>query len=371
MPNGRVMYQRWEYADLPHSNSRLLMQMNPDGTAQMEYYGSGSYFMPSYFYAKPVPDHATQVVGIATGHHGTPRSGRLIVIDPMFGRREAQGVVREIPGRDKAVEPEVRDRLADFYWPHFLHPCPLDEKYFIVAMKPEAGALWGIYLVDVFDNMTLLYQEEGSAILDPIPLVARRRPPVLADKTVPGEKTATVFLADIYKGEGLTDVPRGTIKKLRIGTYYFSSHGTGGLLGSVGADGPWDIKRVLGTVPVEEDGSASFTIPANSPIFMQPLDDEGKAVQLMRSWTVGMPGETVSCVGCHENQNSVVANKHTLASLRKPTPIDFGGRDVRGFSFPHEIQPVLDRYCVGCHNGDRSIALARYRRHCLSEKPFL
>jgi hypothetical protein len=89
----------------------------------------------------------------------------------------------------------------------------------------------------------------------------------------------------------------------------------------VGADGPWDIKRVLRTVSVEANGSACFTVPANTPIFMQPLDDEGKAWPLMRSWTVAMPGEVVSCVGCHEDQNSVVAPKHTLASPRKPTRI--------------------------------------------------
>jgi len=349
--DGRVMYLRWEYSDLPHSNSRILFQMNPDGRVQREYYGSGSYFMPSYFYARAIPNHDTQVVGVATGHHGTPRSGRLIIVDPQLGRREAQGVVQEIPGWGKTVEPEVRDRLADFYWPHFLHPYPLSQKYFITAMKPKRDALWGVYLVDIYDNLTLLYQEEGSAILDPIAVMPRRRPPVVADETVPGQKNATVFLADIYAGDGLKEIPRGTVKALRVGTYYFSSHGTGGLLGSIGADGPWDVKRVLGSVPVEDDGSASFTIPANTPIFLQPLDSEEKALQLMRSWMVGMPGETISCVGCHETQNSVVMSKPIKASLRPPTPIEPDRKVIRGFSFPHEVQPVLDRYCVGCHNG--------------------
>ncbi len=349
--DGRVMYLRWEYSGLPHSNSRILFHMNPDGRSQREYYGSGSYFMPSYFYARAIPNHDTQVVGVATGHHGTPRSGRLIIIDPQLGRREAQGVVQEIPGWGRKVEPEVRDRLADFYWPHFLHPYPLSPKYFITAMKPDRDALWGVYLVDIYDNFTLLYQEEGSAILDPIPVTPRRRPPVIPDETVRGERNATVFLADIYAGDGLKDIPRGTVKQLRVGTYYFSSDGTGGLLGSIGADGPWDIQRVLGSVPVEEDGSASFVIPANTPVFLQPLDSEGKALQLMRSWIVGMPGEAVSCVGCHESQDSVVMNKQAKASFRPPAPIEPYRHAVRGFSFPHEIQPVLDRYCVGCHNG--------------------
>ena len=198
-----------------------------------------------------------------------------------------------------------------------------------------------------------------AALLEPIPLIKRPVPPVISDKIDLDSRQATVFLTDIHAGDGLKDVPRGTVKRLRIGTYYFSTSGTGGLLGSIGMDGPWDVKRVLGEVPVEEDGSALFTIPANTPMFVQPLDDEGKALQLMRSWFVAMPGETISCVGCHEDQNSVVMGKQTLASLRRPSPISPRRKKVRGFSFPHEVQPVLDKYCIGCHGG-QSLGLATF-----------
>ena len=98
-------------------------------------------------------------------------------------------------------------------------------------------------------------------------------------------------------------MPRGTVKKLRLFTYHFNYFGTSGIEDYVGMDGPWDVRRVLGTVPVAEDGSAYFTVPANTPIAVQPLDAEGKAVQLMRSWFTAMPGEAVSCVGCHEHAN--------------------------------------------------------------------
>lgn len=376
LPNGRVLYQRWEYSDLPHSNSRILFQMNPDGTAQMPVYNRASYFMPSYFYAKPIPaskaavgssttaenavagsataGSAAKIVGIAGGHHGTPRSGRLIIIDPRKGMSEVDGVVQEIPGYGKPVVPIVMDRLVDWTWPHFLHPAPLNEKYFIVAMKPAPDALWGIYLVDIFDNMTLLYQSEGFAFLDPTPLESRPVPPLIADKVVEGEKEATIFLADIYNGPGLEGVPRSTVKSLRIGTYYFSTSHTGGLLGSLGIDGPWDIKKILGTVPVEADGSAFFRIPANTPIFIQPLDQEGKALQLMRSWLVGMPGETVSCNGCHEQTSSAVSSMRTAAAFKPPVAIESRSHSQYGFSFVHEVQPVLDKYCVGCHGDDKS-----------------
>ena len=353
LPDGRVLYQRWEYSDLPHSNSRRLFQMNPDGTDQREFYGSESYFPNSFFYARPMPGHPRKVIGIAGGHHGTPRSGRLLILDPALGRRDAEGVVQEIPGRGRKVQPIVRDRLVDGVWPQFLMPYPLSEKYALVSCKPGPDALWGIYLVDVFDNMTLVKEVEGAALLDPIPLRPTPRPPLVPERIDLAQSNATVLLTDVYRGGGLAGIPRGTVKRLRVVEYYFSYRGTGGLLGSIGMDGPWDIKRILGTVPVEEDGSAHFIIPAQTAVTVQPLDADGQALQLMRSWFVGQPGEKLSCVGCHEMHNRTPAADPSLAARRAPSPIEPGwAGPPRGFSFAREVQPVLDRHCTTCHGAE-------------------
>jgi formylglycine-generating enzyme required for sulfatase activity len=159
-------------------------------------------------------------------------------------------------------------------------------------------------------------------------------------------------MVDIYEGGGLKGIPRGAVKKLRVFAYHFAYHGmSGGYLDVLGVDGPCDIKRVLGTVPVEKDGSAYFVVPANTPISVQPLDSEGKALQLMRSWMTAMPGEVLSCVGCHENQNSTPVNRSkTLAISRPPSTIEPWYGPTRGFSYPREVQPVVDKYCIGCHN---------------------
>ncbi|MFH1924567.1 MAG: SUMF1/EgtB/PvdO family nonheme iron enzyme [Planctomycetota bacterium] len=348
---GRLMYLRWEYTDLPHSNSRILFHMNPDGTGQMEYYGSNSFFTNSFFYARPIPGHATKVVGIATGHHGVARSGRLLILDPALGRHEAEGVVQEIPGWGKKVAATILDPLADGFWPQFLHPFPLSEKYFLVSAKPTGNSPWGIYLVDVFDNVTLVKEVEGYALLEPIPIRPTPTPPVIHDRIDRERKDALVYMTDIYEGDGLKGIPRGTVKKLRLFTYHFSYRGMGGLLGSIGMDGPWDIKRVLGTVPVEADGSATFRVPAYTPIAVQPLDEEGQALQIMRSWFTGMPGEVLSCVGCHERQNTGTPNRPTIAARRAPAEITPWYGPTRGFNFAREVQPALDRYCVGCHDG--------------------
>ena len=351
LSDGRVLYLRWEYSDLPHYVARILFTMNPDGTNQREYYGSGSYWPNAFFYAKPMPGHPRKVVGIVGGHHGVPRMGELVIVDPARGRFEADGVVQRIPGYGKKVEPTILDNLVDDSWPKFLHPSPLSEKYILVACKPTPTSLWGIYLVDVFDNMTLIKEEPGYALLEPIAQQKTTRPPVIPDMTREGETTARMQIVDIYQGPGLRGVPRGTIKSLRLFTYNFSYHSIGGQWDRVGLDGPWDIKRIIGTVPVEPDGSANFIVPANQPISMQPLDEKGRAVTLMRSWTTAMPGEVQSCVGCHEKQNSAAVSKDSLASRKPPATIQPFYGPMRGFSFDREVQPVLDRYCIGCHDG--------------------
>ena len=360
LPSGRVLYLRWEYTDTPHTHDRVLFHMNPDGTGQMEFYGSNSYWPNSLFYARPVPEHPTRFAGIVSGHHGVPRMGELVLFDATLGRREAGGAIQRIPGYGKKVESEtdpryastlIADNLVDLSWPKFLHPYPLNEKYFLVSCQPTRQSLWGIYLVDVFDNMLLLKEEPGYVLFEPVPLRKTSRPPVVPDKIDPARKDATVYLTDVYLGGGLKGIPRGEVKALRLFTYHFLYPKMGGPQAVVGMEGPWDMRRTLGTVPVEKDGSAYFRVPANTPIAVQPLDSEGKALQLMRSWFTGMPGEVLSCVGCHESQNSTSPAKPTLASRRAASEIEPWFGPSRGYNFEREVQPVLDKYCVACHDG--------------------
>ena len=351
LPNGRILYLRWEYTDLPHAFSRILFHMNPDGTEQMEFYGSNSYWPASMFYAKPLPGFPTKFVAVVGGHHELPRMGDLVIFDTAKGRFEADGAVQKIPGRGRKVEPVMLDLPIAQTWPKFLHPFPLSEKYFLVSCKMSESAPWGIYLADVFDNLVPVCELPGYALFEPIPLRKTVRPPVIADKVNPDRKDAEVFLANIYAGPGLKGVPQGTIKSLRLVSYEFAYQGMGGEPDAPGMDGPWDVKRVLGTVPVNEDGSARFCVPAYTPIALQPLDADGKAVQLMRSWFTAMPGETLSCVGCHEQQSSTPPLRKTIAATRPAEPIRLWYGPARGFDFQREVQPMLEKWCVGCHDG--------------------
>jgi formylglycine-generating enzyme required for sulfatase activity len=351
MADGRVMYTRWEYTDVTHFYSRLLMTMNPDGTSQQALYGSNSYWPNSVFYARVIPGHSTKVAGIVSGHHGLKRMGELVIFDPAKGRVEADGVVQRIPGFGKIVKPIILDNLAGGSWPRFLHPYPLSEKYFLVAAQPRGAKRWGIYLADIFDNIVPICELPDAMLFEPVPITRRPTPPVIPSRVDLKRTDATVLLMDIYKGPGLKGVPRGKVKQLRVFAYHFAYNKSGGW-NSVGMESGWDIKRILGTVPVETDGSVLFRIPANTPISVQPLDKDGRALQLMRSWFVGMPGEALSCIGCHEPASDAPPPGMTAAARRaSPRNITPWLGPARPFAFATEVRPVLDKYCAGCHDG--------------------
>ena len=353
MPDGRILFLHWEYADITHYCTRILFTMNPDGTTQRAYYGSDSYWPNALFNARVCPDAPTRFTAIISGHHGQPRYGELILFDINKGRKEALGVVQRFPERGKTVEPIVRDRLADYSWPKFCHPWPLSENYVIVAARPTEKDGWGLYLADAFDNLTPIIEEADHVFFEPIPIQPSPVPPVIPSKINPATKEGLVKVTDIYDGLGLQGVPRGTVKALRLYTYSFAYRWMGGETDHHGLDGPWDIKRIMGTVPVEPDGSAYFKVPANLPISIQPLDNKGRALQLMRSWMNVMPGEFASCSGCHEETQASSGQARRLQAMeRPPSEIRPWYGPERGFDFRREVQPVLDRYCIRCHHED-------------------
>ena len=350
LPTGQVIYSRWDYTGIMHVYLRPLMVMNPDGTGQRAVYGSNSYYPNSLFFPRGIPNAPGKIVAILSGYHGVNRMGELVVLDISRGWHEAKGILHRIGHRGQPPVPIVRDDLVSATWPKFLHPYPLSDKYFLAAVWPEKAASWGIYLVDVFDNFVPLVVDPQYDFFEPIALRKTPRPPVIPDRVDLARDDAVVYLHNVYAGPGLKGVPQGAVKKLRIAAYHYGYPGMAGP-DKIGRAGPWEVMRILGTVPVYEDGSAAFRVPACVPITIQPLDGEGKALALMRSWYTAMPGEVAACVGCHEEPREASPARRDIAALRGPVELQPWYGPPRGFSFQREVQPVLDKYCVGCHNG--------------------
>ncbi len=360
MNDGKIMYTRWDYTDAHHYYARLLMTMNPDGTSQFAAYGSNAYYPNGKQYSRQIPWNDEKVVTVEIGHvEPIGRVGSLMLLNLDKGSRSKHGVEQYIPEIEKPIRPHtnflpIRDWSAPRYrdpWPlHDAHDPRGSGKYFLTSCRLNVASTQAIYLVDVFGNMTLVKEVPGYDLTDPIPLRERLKPPVIPERIRPEMETANVHLLDVYIGDGLKHVPRGKVKELRVFAYHFCYDGLGGHI-PVAINGPWDARRILGTTPVYEDGSAYFQVPANTPVAVQPLDENGRALQVMRSWYTAMPGENTSCIGCHEDMSQAPINVADTIAMRKGAkPLDEWYGPARPFDFEREVQPVVDKYCISCHN---------------------
>lgn len=363
MSDGRIVYTRWEYSDRGQLFVQGLFQMNPDGTGQTELYGNQSWFPTSLLHARSIPG-VQKIVATFSGHH-TRQVGKLGIVDPGQGRQENTGTRLIAPNRETHAE------RIDYYGQDgdlYQYPYPLSESQFVVACAPlgwsRAPALFKLYWIAADGRRELLAADPEISCNQASPLAARPRPPIRPSVVDYRQTTGTCYMQDIYAGPGLAGIPRGAIKKLRVVGLEYRAAGVGwsynaGPAGdalvctpiSIG-NGSWDVKVVLGEATVYDDGSAFFTLPARTPLYFQAIDDRGYAVQTMRSWMTLQPGEAVSCVGCHESKNAAPPAGRALSLALRAGPEDlrelYG--EPRGFSFAREIQPILDRHCISCHN---------------------
>ena len=329
------------------------MHMNPDGSDQKEYYGSNSYWPNSLFNARPLPGRPGMFAGIVSGHHGVKRLGELVLFDVNRGRTATEGAVQKIPGYGKPVENVTKDQLVQgLKTPYFAGPYPLNDECFLAVSSPSGDqGVTNVVWCDIYDNIVPLTASSYFVYADPAPLGPRKKPPVLHDRVKTESKTATVYISDVYRGRAMAGVPRGEARALRVFMSEYSPRNTGSHY-AMGMESNWDLKVLYGTVPVNPDGSAIFTAPACQPLTLQVLDGEGRALALMRSWFTAMPGETLSCIGCHERQNCAPPARTVMASRQKPAPIVPWYGPARTFSFMNEVQPVLDRHCIRCHTAE-------------------
>lgn len=374
--DGRVLYTRWEYNDRGQIYPQPLFQMNADGTNQCEFYGVNSWFPTTILHARGIPG-TQKALAIATGHHSR-QTGKLIIIDPAKGRQEAAGVTLVAPQRPTPAE------VIDAYGQKgelFQYPYPLSETEYLVAYHPagwrwntEYGPRFGIYFMTLDGRRELLACDPRLPCNQPVPLVPRRRPHLRPSAVDYRKSEGICYVQDVYAGAALAGVPRGTVRRLRVVALEYRAAGVGenrnaGPAGAAlistpiaVANGAWDPKVILGDATVYEDGSALFRVPARIPIYFQALDARGRMVQTMRSWTTLQPGETTSCVGCHEPKN-----RTPLAGAALSAAAQAGVEELRpfygpprGFSFRREIQPILDAKCAPCHDGvrERQLVLA-------------
>jgi len=375
LDDGRIVYTRWDYVDRHAVYYEQLWSVRPDGTGPTIFYGNKTFNPVGIWEARQVPG-SRQVMATAGAHHAMT-AGSIILVNVARGVDGPDPITRLTPD---ALFPESENKVApggwyapagvatppavpvdEQRWPGHCYrsPLPLSEKYFIAAYsfdsligepKGNPANMFGLYLVDGFGNKELLYRDLNISSLWPAPIRARTRPPVLAS---PAEtmvaRDGTFFLQNVYASD--PTIPKESVKRLRI-IQVVPKSTPGANNPTVGLPNASPGKQVLGTVPVEPDGSAYFRAPAATPLSFQALDENGMAVQVMRSITYLQPGENASCVGCHESRLTAPPGQAVAkATSREPSTIQPAPDGSCPLSYPILVQPVLDKHCVKCHGG--------------------
>ena len=369
LDDGTIGYTRWEYEQRGWAHIQSLWTIRPDGTgadALFKQHLSNPWAVED---CRSIPGSNT-FVGVAAGHH-TLAAGPVIIINPRDGMNSSKGIRIVTPGilppegimSGSAIPQGGVMGASGFY----MNPWPLSATTFLTSYGAFGHGMggWGgqerdlkgyaIYLIDVYGTKELVYRDPNISCFQPMPLVARPKPPILPDATEPGERFAVCSLQNAAKG--VPGVDPSHVKYIRIaqGVPWPYDNTYGGQryepdVKSVMIN--WNPVRVLGEVPILPDGSARFRVPVDEPVYFQLLDENHMELRRMRSFISFQPGEVRGCVGCHETREEAgAAHSMSMAMNQKPSAIVpplWGDRTV---SFLRDVQPVFDKHCAGCHGG--------------------
>jgi hypothetical protein len=334
LPDGRILYMRWEYIDRSQVDYHHLWTMNPDGANEQVFYGN---MHPGgvYIDAKPIPDSREVILINSPGHGTKEHAGHVALVTPDSG-------------------PDHRPSLRNITPAGFRDPFPLGRNLFLAArgrdivLLDREGAIYPLFSLRGFSG--------GAEIHEPRPLLPAARAHRIPDRTAQEARTGRMILTDVYHGRNMEGVARGEVAKLLVVEPLPKPVNYTGGMDPLTWGGSFTLERILGTVPVRADGSAYMELPANRPVFFIALGHDNNTVKRMQSFTRIMPGETLGCAGCHEPRTSAAPNPAhpQLMALRKaPDPVTPVPGIPEVFDFPRDIQPILDRHCTKCHGYEK------------------
>ncbi|MBI5684732.1 MAG: NPCBM/NEW2 domain-containing protein [Verrucomicrobia bacterium] len=352
LPDGRILFGRWEYVDKTALYMQSLWTCNPDGTFERALFKNNLAKPTAVLDARPVPG-SDLIVASLTPHNGQP-VGAIAMIDPKAGKNNLAAITNFTPEYPTEMDQGLRQGPCD--------PWPLNKDFVLIANNdPKVGPHGVLQLIDRFGTRVTVHREPDISCYSPMPVEPHTRPPSIPSQLQP-EKPALFLVDDIYRG--LDGVERGTVKKLRVieTTSRISGLPPGGRWWNqaflVSWQGSYDVKNFLGTVPVEADGSVYFEAPPGKPLYFQALDKDNRLVQSMRTFVQAAPGITRSCTGCHiKDEDATPASQpRNVTALRRPPsklqPESWGGGYL---DYATMVQPILDRNCVRCHGGEGGV----------------
>ena len=349
LPDGRILYGRWEYVDKTALTQQTLWTIYPDGSNETAFFANNLVRPEAFLDARPVPGSANLIAASLSRHNSTPR-GSVGVVNVHISKNAPAAIASFDNPQDPTID--TGDSCE---------PWPLSEDVLLFSGRPKGAKRNVIEIMSRSGQREVVYSDPDICVHSPMLINARRRPPIIDRQIKPDETTGAFFVQDIY--QGLTGVKRGEVKWLRVIEETSRASGSTDVGKNpynqtflLSAALAFSVKNYLGIVPVEEDGSAYFEVPSGRAVYLQALDAEGRMIQSMRTFVQASPGVTRSCIGCHEHKFSTARNMGNKPILhRKPVklkPESWGSGFV---DYPSMVQPILDKHCVGCHGGEKGM----------------
>ncbi|MBT3199671.1 MAG: hypothetical protein HN350_07120 [Phycisphaerales bacterium] len=328
LPDGRVLYTRWEYVNRDPVVFHHLWTMNPDGTNQAAFFGN---MHPG---------------GVFIDARAIPGTDRVVFINsPGHGRNEHLGYVATVTDKNG---PDDKSSMRNISKQRdFRDPCAVAKDAFLAARGNEIVLMNASGATEVIHTASVMVHE-------PRAVVVLDKPRLVPSRVDLSKTTGTMMMSDVYIGRNMGGIKRGAIRTLLVLEDLpkpANFHGGGSQ--PLGHGVTSTLKRVLGTVPVESDGSAHFEVPAMRSIYLAALDENGLSIKQMRSFITLQPGEKLSCVGCHEQRTKApdVAAMGKLKAMGRAANVIKPQAGIPQIpDFPRDIQPILDRHCIKCHN---------------------
>ena len=387
-PDGRIVYSRWEYIDKGASTVKCIWSMRPDGAASAEVYGNDIALPPTMNYPRAIPGSNNKYIMLAAPHYPQGNYGSIVRLDTKKDIRTYDPMTYMTPFVDVRGEGGWHHREnSEARWGRnrggagvlLTDPYPLSDKYFLVSQKPKGPRHndpkgYALYLLNEHGKTWLIHREKETSCFMPYPMIKRKRPDMKAtatDEAMAKKGLAVCIVTNVY--HGMENVKRGEVKFLRVleqvprpwTSRRFWREGSPEQEHSAVGLTHLGLKVQYGVVPVEADGSAHFTVPANKNIFFQALDKNYRAIQTERTYVNYMPGEVRACIGCHEKPNESPTISPKLIALRRaprtPGPQLGEKQGNRPLDFMTDVQTVLDKHCTKCHDAKKEKGRPDYR----------
>ena len=388
--DGRVLYTRWDYNDRNQMYIQAVFQMYADGTNQTELYGNDINWPTTLLHTREIYGSRNKYITVISGHH-VDQAGQLAVIDLDKGADNPDAVEFIFDNAYKSRKnSQDKDMMTGYL---YKYPYAINENELLYAKTRTSNSFNGGFATasTIFDlyyynratkEETLLMSGDSTYHASQIVPIVKRNLYNRTSFVDYGSDTSTYYVSNVYEGKGTPGVEKGSIKYLRVIALKYRPYSIGAIANGAlsyngiyyaGADPhtpvgsaytSWDVKDVIGLATVYEDGSALFNVPSETPLFFQLLDEDYHLVQSMRSWSTLQPGETYSCVGCHEQSGSTpigaggvtMAMKAGVEELSPDLWMDASAESYEakphetGFSYLETIQPILDAKCISCHH---------------------